>query len=179
MASFSVVDDDGWVQMTGKPPSALRTLCDLRGITAQNVRAAIRDLERFAIVRRKRNYCPGYHGTTLALQVDIAGLNIVGGCEVCGAPAKGTGRWCARCKQVEGRDDRAWQVKALELYDAGVSPTRIAVRLQRPMYVAPLADDGREMRGGAVVPFLLFKGRLGDEWARRLKEAQRGTVEEQ
>lgn len=166
--AFTVIDDSGEVNPEGFPPSALTTLRRLTGHRKRGVQYALKELERFGLASTR------IEQKTLRVRVDLQALKVEGGCEACGSPARGTGRWCARCKQVEGRDDRAWQVKALELHDMGLSPRRIAVRLDRPMF-AGSAEDGRDPNGGAVVPYLLAKGLLGPEWAERLREATRGN----
>lgn len=166
--AFTVIDDRGDVALEGDPPSAMTTLMKVTGHTRQNVWASLRDLRDEGLAKSWKQ------DGGLRVRVNLDELHVEGACIECGSPSKGTGRWCARCKQIFGRDDRAWQVKALELHDKGLTPTRIAVKLDRPLYVAS-NDDGRDAHGGAVVPFLLGKGLLGPEWATRLREARRGA----
>lgn len=166
--SFSVMDDNGEVEPTGTPPSVMTTLCKKTGNKRWNCWAALRELQEEGLAEVT------YVWRAMRVRFVLIGLQIEGGCKVCGSLAKGTGQWCAGCKQRFGRDDRAWQVRALELHDMGLSPRRISVLLNRPMWSGS-EIDGRDPRGGAVVPFMIDKGVLGAEWAERLREATRGS----
>lgn len=165
------MDQDGEVIATGSPPSVMHTLRQRTDYTRQSVRKSLRELHELGLILVR------YKDKCLRVKVIVAKPVLEGICESCGKPANGTGRWCAHCKQTEGRSDRRWQVAALELHDCGHTPARIAVLLQRPLMVAS-HDDGRNPNGGAVVPFLLSKGKLGAEWATRLREAMNGAIEE-
>lgn len=165
--------DDGEVDLTGTPPSALTTLCAQTGNRRSNVSEALRQLQAEGLCTVRRTGKP----PCLRVKFDVAKIIFGDACIVCGSGAKGTGRWCARCKQVLGRDDRSWMIRVLELHGEGYSPPRIAAVLDRPLFVAS-AVDGRDPHGGAVVPYLLGKGLLGPSWASRLREATRGPVEE-
>lgn len=174
-AAFSVVDDTGEVMPEGSPPSSITTLRRLTGTDRWSILEALAELEAFDLCARWRVFYIGRTQPVNATRVRIhlEGLRLRDACEACGSPSRGTGRWCARCKQVLGRDDRAWQIRALEMHDQGVSPRRIAVLLDRPLWKGS-ADDGRDANGGAVVPYLLSKGALGAEWGERLRLALSG-----
>lgn len=172
-AAFTVCDDTGRVEPEGEPPSSIATLMRLTRHDDSTIRRNLRALEQHGLASRT---APA-PGRGVVVRIHLERLKVRDGCQVCGSPARGTGRWCARCKQVLGRDDRAWQIRALELHGEGMSPPRIAAVLNRPLFVAS-ADDGRDPNGGAVVPYLLGQGLLAASWAERLREAQRGPVEE-
>lgn len=172
-ASLMVVDSRGVVEPSGTPPRAMKTLMTLCGVTRRNIERALVQLRRFDLVETAR----AHHALTVRIKLEQ--LRVMGGCEVCGNPARGTGRFCAFCKQREGRDDREWQIRAIELFGAGLSPPRIAARLRMPLFVAR-AEDGREAGGGAVVPFLvshpdLREWREREAWSQRLREMDKGS----
>lgn len=174
-AAFTVMDDRGWVPHEGRPPSSLGILRHLCGdVTRSNITNSVKALVAHDLAEVHR--IPGPR-RGVRVRIKVEGLRVEGQCAVCSSLAHGTGRWCARCKQIFGRDDRAWQVRALELHDQGISPRRISVLLNRPMWAAS-EEDGRSAHGGAVVPYLLEQGELGPEWAERLRSATRGHVDE-
>lgn len=112
------------------------------------------------------------------VRILLGNLRVTSQCEAEGCPriAEKTGKWCARCRQLFGRDDRAWQVRALELHAKGLTPTRIAIVLDRPLWAA--SEPDARASGGAVVPYLLEQGVLDAAWAERLRVATRGHVDE-
>lgn len=171
--SLLALDGADGVVMSGSPPSALRTLCTLTGKQRANVRRALLELRAHGIVVTSR---AGVHGPLRihVVRSAVAAIGVL--CVTCTRPTRGAGRWCPDCKQ-KYRSDRAWQQDAEQLHRAGHSPLTIAGKLDRPMYVAS-AEDGRNANGGAVVPYLIGKGLLGEEWAERLREAERGGVDE-
>lgn len=71
------------------------------------------------------------------------------------------------------RVDRAWQMEATRLAvrhiaERGkVDPPSIAVAVNRPLWKQSRDDDNQS---GAVVPFLLAQGFIGDDWRAALKE---------
>jgi DNA-binding transcriptional ArsR family regulator len=169
-ACWTVSDDEGEVEAWGKPPSCMTTLMLCTDHEQGSVRHGLRELERAGLVKRR------YEDKILRVKV-LQEPPAQGVCESCGRKTMGTGRWCAVHKQTEGRIDRSWQVAALELHKLGYEPIRIATILRRPLLVAS-HDDGRNPNGGAVVPFLLSKGRLDDTWRERLREAENGALED-
>lgn len=177
-----VSDDEGNVELWGSPPSALTTLMECTGHQRRAVYEGLRELhdKGHALVRyRGRDGVvfdePG--GSRVLVVKVLAEPPASGICEQCSRKTKGTGRWCADCKQTVGRSDRAWQVAALELHKLGYEPARIAAILDRPLFAAS-ANDGRSANGGAVVPFLISKGMLGEEWRERLRNALNGEPED-
>ena len=94
-AAFTVIDDSGWVHGEGNPPSAMRTLTRLCDVQASAMRPSLRLLETadLATCRLKR-FGRSFH---LAVRIHLETLHVEGACEECGSPARGTGRWCARC----------------------------------------------------------------------------------
>lgn len=176
-AAFTVIGDDGWIVGEGNPPSAMRTLTRLCDAAPSNVRRSLRLLESAELATCvMRRFGRSFH---LAVRIHLGELRVEGSCAECGSPSRGTGRWCAYCKQVVGRDDRAWQTKALELWGMGLSPPRIAARLRLPMFERR-SDDGREAGGAAIVPFLVAHPDLADwpereAWSQRLREMGKGS----
>lgn len=167
-AALTVCGDDGEIPPEGAPPSVVTTLRRLRGINKrEHIIGGLRDLEAEGLATVWRQW------RSLHAKIHLGKLRPRDGCQYCGSLARGTGKWCARCKQILGRDDRAWQIRALELHDTGSSPRVIAVILDKPMWVGAIEDGlGRSQ---AVVPYLLSKGVLGPEWAERLRNATRGA----
>jgi len=98
-------------------------------------------------------------------------------CEGCRDPMYNTGRaaarWCAGCRQVIGRSDRAWQLKAISLLVAGKTPPEIHAALKRPLWRAPDGDT----QSSAIVPYLLAQGLLDATWRVALKRALEGGGE--
>lgn len=177
-----VSDDDAEVELWGSPPSALTTLMECTGHQRKSVWEALRELHEKGHVlvryRTRDGALVDEHGGGNVLTVKVLAEPPASSvCDACSRKTKGTGRWCADCKQTVGRADRSWQVAALELLKLGYEPTRIASILDRPLFAAS-ANDGRNANGGAVVPFLISKGMLGEEWRERLRNALNGEPEE-
>lgn len=92
------------------------------------------------------------------------------GCQNCGKPTRGA-RHCPTCRQAH-RADLAWRLDAVHLAVRNLAtlgepkPASVAVAVKRPLF--PRVDD--ESKGGAVVPWLLSQGLLGEEWQRALAE---------
>lgn len=179
--SFTCIDEEGFIAPLGKPPSAMTRLVRLTGLHAASVRYALRELEEASLMQTQVIGLGRGRSTIMRIQVLLSMLKVIDGCEACGSPARGAGRWCARCKQIEGRDDRRWQVKAKEQFLLGVSPTLIASRLDVPLFVGS-AKDGRSPNGGAVVAYLAedpdTRPFLDREWIDKLHERRKGSVVE-
>ena len=179
--AFTCHDDRGEVQPAGKPPTAVKRLTNLTGLHDASVRYAVRELEEASLMQTQvigRGRGRGVH-MRIFLLLDRLKVEGVG---ECGHVTSTAGqRFCARCKQLEGRDDRAWQLKAKEYFFEGIPIPVIATRLSKGIYLAS-DDDGRSANGGAIVPFLAedpdTSPFLKKEWRDRLAEIRKGSVVE-
>lgn len=180
------MDAYGYVDEHGDPPSAMTTLMHSCQMNRGNVWQGLRRLEERDLATRiyadepsRRSRRRYRHGQPLRVRIHIERLRLTNACGQCGKPADYRDRWCGRCFQLFGRDDRAWMFRARDYFGRGKTPSEIAVLVSRPMYEAR-NDDGRDGSGGnAVVPWLINDPELADwpereEWVRRLNEWKKG-----
>lgn len=162
-AALAIADPD-----TGEVDGGMAALHDALGHDDEgSTRRAVAAAESWGFLRRVH-----VRGSAPHLYVVRARMRNGGHCALCLEPSK-AGRFCAKCKQVAGRDDRKWQLKAIVLAVEGKSPPEISVAVNRPLWTTR-EEDGDQ--GSAVVPFLLAEAPWllkpdAETWRRALLEA--------